>query len=598
MQQDNNLQQNNVRQNQLYYQPYNIVYQRKKPEIKLSKRDLIFALIFFAVSFLIVDFVFFHGFNLGFTITFFVLFSVITVYLFDVNTKVSAFSYICGAMSLAGAVTFSIYNDFLVNTIMLFLVCSLFGIYVCSISGSIVNNQGSFRMLGEVLKQTFVSPFSNGADIAGAYTKVMSKNKLSKNVIIGIALSLPVLIVIIPLLAGSDAAFENLVKIVLKNIGKYLLEAILALIVTPLIILYAVSKKCSKNKKKNEKSKSKGVIQPPVTISFLSVISVTYVIYLLSQLAYFFSAFSGILPKGYSYSASVYARRGFFEMFAICVINMVIIALANILTKRVKGKIPVAVKAVSTFILLFTVLILVTAMAKMKLNIEIFGLSKNRLLVSVFMVMIFVIIIFYIIHIFLPKVSYMQPIIVICSAMFIALSFSDIDGRIARYNIDAYNNVKIDSIDVEYINSLSESSLVYMPELAESSNHKVARQARIIIGKNLNKNYRGIFDAENKTDKITYKNNNDFRSYNFSKVRGEKALADYYNNLSDDGREKIANQYNFDNGDFYYDEERDIYESYSGDYCTEYAYDEKKDDYVFLHRYNIYDGYDESDESA
>ena len=403
MEQDNNLQQNNVRQNQLYYQPYNTVNRKKEPEIKLAKRDLIFALIFFAVSFIIVDFVFFHGFNLGFTIAFFVLFTATTVYLFDVNTKVSAFSYICGAMSLAGAVTFSIYNDFLVNSIMLFLVCSLFGIYICSISACIAHNQGSFRMLGDVLKETFVSPFSNGADITGAYGRVMSKNKVSRNVIIGIALSLPVLFVIIPLLAGSDAAFENLVKIVLKNIGKYLLEAILALIVTPLIILYAVSKKCGKHKKKNEKSKSRGVIQSPVTVSFLSVISATYVIYLFSQLAYFFSAFSGILPEGYSYSASVYARRGFFEMFAICVINMVIIALANILTKRVKGKIPIAVKAISAFILLFTVLILVTAMAKMKLNIEIFGLSKNRLLVSVFMIMIFVIIVFYIIHIFLPN---------------------------------------------------------------------------------------------------------------------------------------------------------------------------------------------------
>lgn len=598
MKQDNNLQQNNVRQNQLYYQPYNTVNRKKEPEIKLAKRDLIFALIFFAVSFIIVDFVFFHGFNLGFTIAFFVLFTATTVYLFDVNTKVSAFSYICGAMSLAGAVTFSIYNDFLVNSIMLFLVCSLFVIYICSISGCITHNQGSFRMLGDVLKETFVSPFSNGADITGAYGRVMSKNKVSRNVIIGIALSLPVLFIIIPLLAGSDAAFENLVKIVLKNIGKYLLEAILALIVTPLIILYAVSKKCGKNKKKNEKSKSRGVIQSPVTVSFLSVISATYVIYLFSQLAYFFSAFSGILPKGYSYSASVYARRGFFEMFAICVINMVIIAFANILTKRVKGKIPIAVKAISAFILLFTVLILVTAMAKMKLNIEIFGLSKNRLLVSVFMIMIFVIIVFYIIHIFLPKISYMQPIIVICSAMFIALSFSDIDGGIARYNIDAYMNGKIDSIDVEYINSLSDSSLVYMPDLAESKDHKVARQARMIINENLTENYSEIFNPEKKTEKITYKSNHDFRSYNFSKIKGEKALVEYYNSLSDDGREKLSNQYNFDNGVFYYDEERDIYESYSGDYCTEYAYDEKKDDYVFSHRYNIYDGYDESGEPA
>ena len=590
MEQDKSIEQNFG----YYYQPNNYINQKKEPKITLTKRDLIFAFIFFAVGFLIVDFVFFHGFNLGFTIAFFVLFISVTAYLFDTKNKTSLFSYVCGVLSLAGAVTFSIYNDILVNSIMVFLVCALFGIYVCGISGSFTHNQGSYRMLVDLLKNTFVSPFSNASDITGAYGKVMSKNKMSKNVIIGIALALPVLLVIIPLLAGSDAAFENLVKIILKNIGSYLLEAILAVIITPFIILYVVSKKCKSASLGSAKAKSKGVIQSPVTVSFLSVISVTYIVYLFSQLAYFFSAFSGILPEGYSFSASVYARRGFFEMFAICVINMIIIALANILTKRVKGKIPIAVKAISAFILTFTVLILVTAMAKMKLNIEIFGLSKNRLLVSVFMIMIFVIIVFYIIHVFLPKVSYMQPIIIICSAMFIALSFSDIDGMVAKYNIDAYTSGKIDSIDLEYINNLSDSSLIYITDLADSDNHKVAREARKIINRNLERNYHSdIFNNDTEKQNITYKNNTDFREYNYSKGRGEKALVEYYNSLSAEERERLINQYELDFGDYYYDEEKDVYESYSGDYCTEYAYDEKKDDYVFSHRYNIYDGLEE-----
>ena len=44
----------------------------------------------------------------------------------------------------------------------------------------------------------------------------------------------------------------------------------------------------------------------------LGMISLVYVLYLVSQLAYFSGGFSGILPKGYTMAE--YARRGFFEM--------------------------------------------------------------------------------------------------------------------------------------------------------------------------------------------------------------------------------------------------------------------------------------------
>lgn len=582
---------NNNIPNNLYYQPpiLNDIHP-KKPEITLSKRDVIFAFVFLALSFVIVDFVFFHGFNLGFTIAFGLLFSVLTLYLFNKDNRVSLFSYICGALSLAGAVTLALYKDTLINTIMVFLVCALFSIYICGISGAFRHREGSWKVLVDTLKSVFISPFSSASEITGAYGRAMSKNKASKNVIIGIALSLPVLLVIIPLLISSDAAFENLIKLVMKNIGIYLVEIVLAAVMTPYIIFYAVSKKHSKKDSSALKSNSgRGLIQGSVTVSFLSVISVTYIVYLFSQLAYFFSAFSGILPAGYTRTASEYARRGFFEMFAICVINMVIIAAANILTKRVRGKIPVSIKALSTFILLFTVLILITAMQKMKLNIECFGLSKNRLLVSVFMLMIMLIILFYIVHIFLPKVSYMQPIIVICSAMFIALSFANIDNMVVRYNVNAYNEGRISTIDVDYIKNMSDSSLEYAVELADCDNHKVSKKIRTIIIQKIRDDYGQAFnldDMDKYDHSIIYKPDSDFRSYNYSADKACRFLEAYYNRLSSDERKKLITQYKLDNGDYYYDEEKDIYEYYGSDSYSVYSYNEKTDMYELSDSYS------------
>jgi hypothetical protein len=302
------------------------------------------------------------------------------------------------------------------------------------------------------------------------------------------------------------------------------------------------------------------------------------------------------LPEGYTFTASGYARRGFFEMFAICVINMIIIAVVNIITKRVNGKIPVPVKALSSFIMLFTVLILITAMQKMKLNIEIFGMSKNRLLVSVFMLMIFVIIAFYILHIFKPKISYMQPIIVVCSVMFIALSYSNIDAYIVKYNVNAYNEGRIESLDVDYINNLSSSSFEYVLELADCDDHIVSKNAKTIIAQKIVDDYYDVYNLtfSNQFDKnLTYSGADDFRSYNCAKEKSKKLLVDYYNSLSKDDREKLYTQYDFDNGNYYYVEETDVYQQYEEGNCYEYSYN--KDTDMYEHSKTYTDAYYEDD---
>ena len=88
----------------------------------------------------------------------------------------------------------------------------------------------------------------------------------------------------------------------------------------------------------------------------------------------------------------------------------------------------------------------------MKLNIETYGFTRNRLLVSVFMIMMLIIIAFFIAHIFMPKIRYMQPIIIICSVMFIALSFANIDNITYTYNAKAHLNGTIEEFDVYNIN--------------------------------------------------------------------------------------------------------------------------------------------------
>lgn len=537
----------------------------------MDKKDSVFMLLFFAAAFIFIDFAVMNGFNLGFTIAFFILFAVVTVYFAGKKVKASAFSYICGVLSLAGSVTLALYRDIFINFIMVFLVAALFTLYTCGISGTFRSREGSFKVVGDMLCSVFIAPFANVANVIRSFGKSVSKNRGIINVIIGVGISIPVLLVVIPLLVSSDAAFEGLISAVAKNIGVYLVEIFLAVIVTPYIISYMFCKK--RNLKTGSEAFTKdysGVRFSPnaISVSFLSVISITYIVYLFSQLAYFFSAFSGILPEGYEYSASVYARRGFYEMFVIGIINLLVMSAVNIFTKRQNGKISKSIKAAFSFISLFTAVLLITAMSKMKLNIEHFGLSKNRLLVSVFMIMMLVIIAFYIIHIFFPKVSYMQAVIAICSVLFIAVSFADIDAVIAKYNVEAYKDGRLQTVDVSYLEELSDSAAPYIIELAVGSDDEIKHNAESIIFNKIHYDYSYKFETD-ENGALVYNKSSDFRNYNLIADRACRQYCDYYNSLSDEAKEEFNKEYDYDYYEYNYDEEYG--------YDDEYNYDSEYD---------------------
>lgn len=512
----------------------------KKPVLKLGKKDFVFSFIFFAVSAVIVDFILLHGLNLGFSLAFLVLFIVSSIYLYDKENNTSAFSYICGVLSLAGSVTFTLYHDYFVNSVMLVAVMLLFTIYVCGLSGTFSHNEGSYKIGIDMLSGIFNKPFSNAGDIFSGLNHSVKKGSNLKNALIGAAVAIPVLLVIVPVLVSSDAAFESLVSLAMENIGIYIVELILAAAVACYLILYFVSKKTKAGVSKDRKKSFKGVVPSVAGISFLSVISVVYLVYLFSQLAYFFSAFSGILPSGYELTTSGFARRGFFEMFAICVINIVLISGITILTKRSERK-SKPLMIVSAFIMLFTVLLLVTAIAKMKMNIDIFGLSKNRIMVSVFMVMMFVSIVFYVIHIFAPKFNYMQSIVIICSVIFIALGFVNIDARIADYNIKAYDDGRIKNLDVEYIAGLSDSAVPYLIELSNSEKEPIKNSAGFWIFKNIKSDFLDDYtEAEDVVRTIKLKTTTDFREYNVTRNKAEKLYIEFFKGLSKEERAELV----------------------------------------------------------
>ena len=523
-----------------YYVPQTVPF--KKEYTPLSKKENTFIFIVLAGLFIAVDFTVYHGFALGFTISYALIFAITTAFIYKKDAKNKAFSIICGALSLVLSVGNTLFDNSFIKPVSVLIVMFLFALYCLGISGGIGKLAGSYKLLVDLFFKTAAAPFENLEKVFGGIKAGAKDKKGGFGAFIGILIALPVLFVIIPLLVSSDAAFEGLVHSVVDNIGIYLLEFVIAVVILPFFYSYLFSR--NRNEKAKEKTAKESIGRFPISActAFLSVISLTYIVYLFSQLAYFFSAFRGILPKDYPNTASAFARRGFYEMFALCVINVALVSLVSHFCERKNKKHPIAIKVLSLFISLFSVLLIVIAMQKMRLNISIYGLSVNRILVSAFMLMMLFVIAFFILHIFFPKLKYMQPIIIICAVIFIALTFSDVDRISAEYNINAYESGQLEKLDVEAIANMSSSATPYLINLTENEDKKIADKAKEEAAKKIFYYSDLYLNNDEKTIRLG-DDSKDFRAYNRAKINSLNQLKSYFDSLPDKEKQKLVEKY-------------------------------------------------------
>lgn len=598
----NNNQQNFVPPQQtVYNSPQNLMptvasqYVSAKPKkvyFPLDKKDKRFLPLFVVSAFILADFLVgsMLSYSLELTVFCFVQFIFSTFYLYDKSRKPSLFVIACGGLSLVGSVTFTLFSDGLINFLMLVLVGGLYGLYCLGLSGKFTADTGSYRILPDLIFDTFVRPFKSFACLIGALKAGDKKEKKNLSALFGILLAVPVLLVVVPLLIKSDAAFEGVVRNLTRNIGDFVFEVIITVVILPYFISYAYSKKlknnCSDSPNKNVMRK----IPYSAGVSFLSVISVVYIVYLFSQLAYFFSAFSGVLPEGYTLTASAFARRGFFEMFAICCINVALVSLVLMLCKRnEQGSIPLSIKLLSLFISLFDFVLLISAAAKMVMNVRQYDLSRNRVLVCTFMLMIAVILVFFTVHIFAPKVPYMRSVIIICSVIFIAMSYSDINSRIAEYNVREYKNSGISSqIDIDFLEGLGSGAVESLIMVSNDKNKAYADTATDALILMKRTKFRLDFD-ENAHVKL-----HDWRSFNLSNYKAMKAIEENCEMLKEHNYERYLQYLGknplYDSNNVYrrYDED----DTYGYDYQNEFDA-QNSDGYISEDNYAFQSDYDE-----
>ena len=300
------------------------------------------------------------------------------------------------------------------------------------------------------------------------------RGRHSRAVLAGLLCAVPVLLLVVPLLISSDAAFEGLVGALDWSVAG---RGLLALGCGGFMALLLFTLLFSSDRGPARRTPGLGKGLEPVAVSaFLGAISAAYVLYLLSQFAYFTDAFRGLLPK--DFTVAEYARRGFFEMCTIVAVNLALMVLALGAVRKEAGRVPGPVKGLSLFLCLFSLGLVATALSKMVLYMGSFGLTRLRVLTSVFMVYLAVVVLAVALRLYAKKLPVLRLAAALGMAVLIGLSLSNVDGIVARYNVDAWKSGRLDSLDMETICWLGDGAVPTLTELARDPDPEIRKAAQ------------------------------------------------------------------------------------------------------------------------
>ena len=287
-----------------------------------------------------------------------------------------------------------------------------------------------------------------------------SKSKTFKNsiyILTGIAISLPIVLILMSLFISADAVFADAIKKLYSSIGldftsivwKIVLGSMLGLFLAAMLLGLKYSQHAPKTFTMTGNN-----IESAIIGTFLTLTNLFIIAFVAFQFVYLFGGTVNVTASGMSYSD--YARRGFFELSAASFLIFAIALFVLFFTKKKSEKLPLWIQLNTVCICLCNGVLLMSAMKRMLLYVDVCGLSVKRVLTLWFMCIIGICLFGLIIKCFINKINVMKWIGLTVIAGVCILSLTNTERIIAKYNVDRYlSSPKENSIDINYLSRLS-----------------------------------------------------------------------------------------------------------------------------------------------
>jgi hypothetical protein len=299
--------------------------------------------------------------------------------------------------------------------------------------------------------------------------------RLVGQILLGLLLAIPVLLLTGSLLASADSVFNQF----LSGFSQYwqnlsiqdrLVDIGLTLLLFPFIFSYlescrsrfqvlprrAATTELLTGQPALSHRERQLKLNPVTLITFLTCINLMYLAFAVVQATYLTGAFRFVLPNGLSYAE--YARKGFFELAGITPINVALIVLAVKSAGR-KGLAGTILRSQSLLLLAGSLVQWCSAMFRMQMYISVYALTMMRFFVSAFMILMLVLYILLTIKEFHIKFPLFKASAIAAVLSLVLLNAVNADAIIAHYNIRQMAAHPAQTFDLEYYRELSADAL-------------------------------------------------------------------------------------------------------------------------------------------
>ena len=327
-----------------------------------------------------------------------------------------------------------------------------------------INFKHSGRIFFESIMKYVIAPFKHFNIPLKWFSEINNeKANLIKRIGIAVLICIPLVCVTLGLLISADLIFQNIFENITESFVNTINIATVFKIAIGIFVGFYLFGFALLAGSKTESQNNEKVIKGDIMIIniVLSVVVLIYFLFIIVQIKYLFAG--SILPYGLTYTE--YARRGFFELFLLTGINIVIIVLTVKLSKY--GEKIHFTKILQSLLCASTIVLLVSSFYRMYLYTNEYGFTRMRFLVMGFLIFEFIGLVVTFFYIKTPKFSIGITYFVIALTYYTVLNLTPIDYFVAKSQVDRYFNGDNDGI--EYTLTLSRDASLQIKRIAVES---------------------------------------------------------------------------------------------------------------------------------
>lgn len=442
----------------------------EKKAVSFSVTECVSSILILLISLGFVRFVIYNTSGFLATAVFAAIITVAVIFMKKSDVKFTKFNCVLAAVLYLFSTVYSITDNVLIEFLdTLFLISGTgYFVYSTALGKKMLERFLPFALIKAVLEY----PFANFSYEFKAVNSSVRSSKFGSNlkmVIIGLLVTIPLTTVVGMLLMSADDGVADMLGsvfsfIAAENIWQIICQIIIAVpcacyLFSMLYTNIHREKITPLSDEACEKSiKNAKCVQNMIIYTAVTPVCILYVMFFISQANYFLSAFSGRLPDGYIYSD--YARKGFFELCIISMINFTVILIISLLAKKGGINKPAALKIYSLILCAFTLLMIAVAISKMVIYISAYGLTRLRVYTMWFMVLMAFFFVIIAIKQLRFDFSTAKWTAAVFTVMFAVLCFSRPDAVIAKYNIEMYNAGCLSELDKNSLFELSDDAVL------------------------------------------------------------------------------------------------------------------------------------------